>query len=263
MSCEIEDEPTSRSEFFGLNSYSWCGDSSYTKSGYDDLVDMFSDTSNPIFFSEYGCNEVMPRIFTEVQALYGEEMTKVFGGGLIYEYTQEKNNYGLVEEGDHYRIDLIVDYENLMEQYAKLDMDMLQSLNTTAAEIKPPKCDKKMIKHKDFWNDFELPKVPPGVNDMIKQGVPRAHVGKLVDVTETEVKTPVYTSDGKRLTGLELKIIDDDKSNVPGENTSGTPTDDPDGADGQDSDDDEEGAASTVTVSAMSIFAAVVGFFVM
>ena len=224
---------------------------------------MFSGTSNPIFFSEYGCNEVTPRIFTEVQALYGEDMTEVFGGGLIYEYTQEKNNYGLVEEGDDYRLDLIVDYENLMKQYAKLDMEMLQSLNTTAAEVKPPKCDKKLITSKNFWKDFKLPKVPPGVDKMIKEGVPRAHVGKLVDVTETKVKTPVYTSNGKRLVDLELKVIDDDKSNIPGENTSGTETDDPD-ADNNDSDDgDEEGAASAVTISAMSVFAAVVGFFVM
>lgn len=267
VSCEMEDEPTSRSEFFGLNSYSWCGDATYTSSEYNKLVDMFQGTSNPIFFSEYGCNEVMPRIFTEVGALYGEKMTEVFGGGLIYEYSQEKNNYGLAKIGKDYRVDLIVDYENLVKQYNKLDMDMLQSLNATSAAVDPPKCDKKLIKHKDFYNVFKLPKVPPGVRKMIEEGVPGAHEGKLVEVTETKVKTAVYTNDGKRLTGLELKVIDDTKSNVPGENTSGTPTDDPD-ADSDDSDSDDkdgdEGAASAgAKIAAGSIAAAALSFFLL
>jgi 1,3-beta-glucanosyltransferase GAS3 len=87
------DDP-SRSDFFALNSYSWCGNSSYTTSGYDKLVSWFSNTTIPVFFGEYGCNQIpdgTSRPFTEVQALYGEPMREVFSGGLVFEWTQETN----------------------------------------------------------------------------------------------------------------------------------------------------------------------------
>ena len=47
LQCEINGTTDpSRSDFFGLNSYSWCGNaSSYTISGYDQLVAMFGDVS--------------------------------------------------------------------------------------------------------------------------------------------------------------------------------------------------------------------------
>jgi len=43
--------------------------SDYRQSGYDQLVSLFSDYSAPLFFSEYGCNLVQPREFTEVGAI--------------------------------------------------------------------------------------------------------------------------------------------------------------------------------------------------
>lgn len=45
--------------------------------------------------SEYGCN-TNTRTFQEVGALYNTEMTSVFSGGLVYEYSQEGNGFGLV-----------------------------------------------------------------------------------------------------------------------------------------------------------------------
>jgi hypothetical protein len=50
--------------------------------------------------SEYGCI-TNTRTFEEVGALYNTEMTGVFSGGLVYEYSQEGNGYGLVTiDGD-------------------------------------------------------------------------------------------------------------------------------------------------------------------
>lgn len=46
--------------------------------------------------SEYGCI-TNTRTFAETTALYQTDMTGVFSGGLVYEYAQEENNYGLVE----------------------------------------------------------------------------------------------------------------------------------------------------------------------
>ncbi len=45
--------------------------------------------------SEYGCI-TNTRKFEEVAALYDTEMTSVYSGGLVYEYSQEGNGYGLV-----------------------------------------------------------------------------------------------------------------------------------------------------------------------
>ena len=45
--------------------------------------------------SEYGCI-TNGRQFQEVAALYGTQMTPVYSGGLVYEYSEEGNNYGLV-----------------------------------------------------------------------------------------------------------------------------------------------------------------------
>ena len=83
-------------DFLGLAIYSWRGVSSYTESGYNLITDLFASYSVPSFFSEYGCNTVEPRPFTEVEALYGPEMSKVFSGGIAYAYFHEENPYGTV-----------------------------------------------------------------------------------------------------------------------------------------------------------------------
>jgi hypothetical protein len=45
--------------------------------------------------SEYGCI-TNTRNFEEVATLYSTQMTDVFSGGLVYEYSQEGNGFGLV-----------------------------------------------------------------------------------------------------------------------------------------------------------------------
>lgn len=94
--------PTEESiDFWGYNIYSWCGESSFEESGFDQRTLEFSQYTVPVFFAEYGCNQVQPRPFTEVAALYGEEMTPVWSGGIVYMYFQEANEYGLVSiDGD-------------------------------------------------------------------------------------------------------------------------------------------------------------------
>ena len=92
MNCGTADE---RSDFFAFNDYSWCDPSSFTTSGWDQKVKNFTGYGIPLFLSEYGCN-TNTRKFEEVAALYNAEMTFVYSGGLVYEYSQEASNYGLV-----------------------------------------------------------------------------------------------------------------------------------------------------------------------
>jgi hypothetical protein len=47
--------------------------------------------------SEFGCIDNPPRNFGEIEALYSRKMTPVYSGGLVYEYTQGDNKFGLVE----------------------------------------------------------------------------------------------------------------------------------------------------------------------
>lgn len=48
--------------------------------------------------SEFGCITNPPRDFGEIQALYSSQMTPVYSGGLVYEYSNEPSNpgFGLV-----------------------------------------------------------------------------------------------------------------------------------------------------------------------
>lgn len=115
------DDEMARVDMYGFNDYSWCGRSSYTISGYDQKVEHFSNYSVPLFFSEFGCNKVRPRPFTEVQSIYSDKMSPVFSGGLVYEYTEEANNYGLVEiSSDNSTVTPTDDFDNLKSQLSSV-----------------------------------------------------------------------------------------------------------------------------------------------
>lgn len=81
-------------------------------------VKNYTDYSIPIFLSEFGCNAPSPRIFGEIKSLYSSDMTGVFSGGLVYEFTQEPSKYGLVQVSDNgTSVEKLVDYNNLQKMY--------------------------------------------------------------------------------------------------------------------------------------------------
>ncbi|KAH8671324.1 Glucanosyltransferase-domain-containing protein [Xylariales sp. PMI_506] len=93
FNCGTDDQ---RSDFFAFNDYSWCYPSSFSTSGWDVKVKNFTGYGLPIFLSEWGCI-TNGRDFEELGALMNSEMTGVYSGGLLYEYSEEGNGYGIVE----------------------------------------------------------------------------------------------------------------------------------------------------------------------
>lgn len=47
--------------------------------------------------SEYGCIESRPRKFQEIKPMMDSDMSSVYSGGLMYEYSLEDNDYGIVK----------------------------------------------------------------------------------------------------------------------------------------------------------------------
>jgi 1,3-beta-glucanosyltransferase GAS5 len=92
MNCGTDAE---RSDFFAFNDYSWCDPSGFQQSGWDQKVKNFTGYGLPLFLSEYGCIKA-ERNFDEVSTLYSTQMTGVYSGGLVYEYSEEGSGYGLV-----------------------------------------------------------------------------------------------------------------------------------------------------------------------
>ncbi|PYH32901.1 putative 1,3-beta-glucanosyltransferase [Aspergillus neoniger CBS 115656] len=157
-------DPAERLDFFSLNAYEWCGDSSYELSGYQTLQDEAEGYPIPIFFSETGCNVARPRTFSDQAAIFGDHMSGTWSGAMIYEWIEETNDYGLIEYGPPgadtpptATKDIIVqdgftrqgeptpiqpDFDNLKNQWATLDptgVALSDYVKSTAA-ISPPEC---------------------------------------------------------------------------------------------------------------------------
>jgi hypothetical protein len=111
-------EDNERADFFAFNDYSWCDPSDFKKSGWDKKVEQYKDYPVPLFLSEFGCI-TNKREWNEIEALYSTDMTGVYSGGLVYEYTVEPNGYGLVEVGSDGTIQPNDDFDRLKAAYAK------------------------------------------------------------------------------------------------------------------------------------------------
>jgi 1,3-beta-glucanosyltransferase GAS3 len=211
-----DDSDPSRVDLFALNSYSWCGDSSFTTSSYNVLISDLTGTSVPVFFSEYGCNVPAPRVFTEVPVIYGPLMTPVLSGGMVYEFSQEVSNFGLVNINSDGSANLLPDFNTLQKQFSTLNVTALQGLPAQNTSVVPPKCSSSLISASTFDSNFTLPAVPPGAQALIDNGISNAPVGKIVPVTKTAVSQTVKDTSGNVIQGLAIIPLSNDQSNNPG-----------------------------------------------
>ncbi len=137
-------EPNQIIDFFGLNSYEWCGSATYQTSGYINLQAMAEGYNIPIFFSETGCNVGGSRTFNDQAAIFGSEMVNTWSGSIIYEWVQEANDYGLVTypNGGIYDgapIPIQPDLSNLAGQWKTLSPAGVAAASYTPSNS-PPAC---------------------------------------------------------------------------------------------------------------------------
>ncbi|KAF2011687.1 carbohydrate-binding module family 43 protein [Aaosphaeria arxii CBS 175.79] len=126
-------------DFWGYNIYSWCGDSSFTESGFDVRTKEFEKYDVPVFFAEYGCNTPRPRLFTEVGALYGKQMTGVWSGGIVYMYFEEANKFGLATVSGN-KVTTNKDFANLKSEIAKVNPTGVKMSEYTPTNTAKAKC---------------------------------------------------------------------------------------------------------------------------
>jgi len=155
-----------RSDFFAFNDYSWCDPSSYTISGWDKKVEKFSSYSIPIFLSEFGCN-TNKREFNEIASLYSKNMTPVYSGGLVYEYSMEESKYGLVTINGN-SVTELDDFKTLKDKYSKTAIPTDDGGYKSSGS--PSTCPTKS----STWNVTlaadKLPAFPSGADDFLKNG---------------------------------------------------------------------------------------------
>jgi hypothetical protein len=116
--------------------------------------------------SEYGCN-TNDRKFNEVASLYSTNMTSVYSGGLVYEYSEEGSKYGLVElDGDN--VKELPDFTELKNAFAST-----KSPTGDGGYKKDGKAS-QCPGESQTWNVAiaanELPAIPKGADEYFRKG---------------------------------------------------------------------------------------------
>ncbi|KAK4251354.1 glycoside hydrolase [Corynascus novoguineensis] len=165
FNCGTDEE---RSDFFAFNDYSWCS-TDFVTSGWDKKVKDFEGYGIPLFLSEYGCID-NPRDFGEIEALMHPNMTHVYSGGLMYEYSMEPNNFGIVkikggvdQTGEREELDEFEAFAAALKKWPAPKDDGGYTKTSSASECPT----------KDANWDVEssvLPDIPPGALKFFEEG---------------------------------------------------------------------------------------------
>ncbi|KAK9454504.1 Glucanosyltransferase-domain-containing protein [Dipodascopsis uninucleata] len=197
--CGPEDEAV---DFYGVNSYQWCGITTFTGSGYNILVEDYANYSLPLFLSEYGCNLSPPRTFQEVEAIFSDKFSVVFSGGLVYEYSQESNNYGLVNISDDGTASIISDYTALSARYASATTSGLAT--PTSLPTRPTTCASSY----EYLTDANLTLPDTQAASLIAHGLDSSYNrGRFVDITVTTTNYTILDISGTEVTSPKVNEV--------------------------------------------------------
>lgn len=166
----------------------------------------------------YGCNLITPRKFEEVQTLYSFEMGDVFSGGLVYEYSQESNNYGLVEIQENGDVKVLPDFKALKSQFENLlstnSKTFMSSMNKKfRKETTKEKFQHKTRKCTSNYENLSIGRRLPAsmADQLIKNGV-KTDQGKYVKLSDSDLKNPFKVTDENdkayKIKGAIDKVVD-------------------------------------------------------
>lgn len=103
-------------DLYGLNVYRWCGAGSITN--YQSIITDYANFPIPAYFSEFGCITSPPRLWTEVAALFGDQMVNEWSGGIAFSYFPAVGGYGMVTiSTDGSSVTTSSDFTSLQQQY--------------------------------------------------------------------------------------------------------------------------------------------------
>lgn len=123
-------------------------------------------TANNHSLSEFGCN-TNKRQFNEVKSIYSSDMTGVYSGGLVYEYSQESSKYGLVEiDGDS--VKELADFTTLKNAYSNTKSPSGDGGYKSSGS--PSKCPDKSKTWNVTIKADQLPAFPSGAAKFLKDG---------------------------------------------------------------------------------------------
>jgi len=120
LSCDSDGsgDDSTAIDIYGLNDYSWCGDSTF-ESSYAGTTSEFADYNVVAYFSEFGCISSPPRLWTEAVALLGPDMDPVWSGGIAFSYFPAQSaagEFGMVTVSGQ-TVTTSADFDSLKQQY--------------------------------------------------------------------------------------------------------------------------------------------------
>jgi len=256
-------------DFWGVNSYQWCGENTFSGSGYDKLVEDYSNYTLPIFFTEFGCNESPPRLWEEIEAIYSPLMTDVFAGGLVYEFTEEPNNYGIVEVSGNGAVETMKDYTSLQKAY-KAVPQKISIPGKLPAVTRPKKCPAVSTGlYSGITANMTLPTTLGA--EYIESGVTlKTGRGKFIPLRQLKTSKYRITLNGRPVSDPTIKVVQTTTDVLPagghGQNTGGGVGDGAPTSDDSEKEDDKSAAVAIaprgiVLVASLAAVAASFGLF--
>jgi len=129
-------------DLYGLNDYEWCGNSTFEAS-YAGTTSDFSQYNVVAYFSEFGCISTLPRVWTEVVAIFGSDMTQVWSGGLAFSYfpaESAQGQFGMVTiSADGSTVTISTDFQNLQAEYTAVSF-INSPAQSAAGTVAYPSC---------------------------------------------------------------------------------------------------------------------------
>ncbi|CAA7259990.1 unnamed protein product [Cyclocybe aegerita] len=142
LSCDLtgSNSDATAIDLYGLNDYSWCGDSNF-QSSYAGITNAFANYNVVAYLSEFGCISSPPRLWTESGALFGSDMNTVWSGGIAFSYFPAQSaagQFGMVTiSSDSRTVTTSDDFDRLRTQYGLVTFINSPSQSSVAAATYP------------------------------------------------------------------------------------------------------------------------------